>query len=108
MYYQPQISLHQNRIHGYEVLLRWNHPKFGFISPEIFIKLAEEVDLINELTLWVLQQAFKNQKKLMSQGLNHHFSVNISAEDICIPNFVEYICQLRKYQVPRYLFSPLN
>ena len=55
LYYQPQID--HGRIIGAEALLRWRHPRDGFISPAHFIPLAEETGLILPLGEWVLQAA---------------------------------------------------
>lgn len=57
LHYQPQIDLRQNRIVGYEALLRWNHPELGNIHPMHFIQLAEETNQISEIGRWVLNTA---------------------------------------------------
>ncbi|MBU1336467.1 MAG: bifunctional diguanylate cyclase/phosphodiesterase [Alphaproteobacteria bacterium] len=55
--YQPIYCIRENRILGAEALVRWQHPKRGRLSPDMFIKLAEERGLINQLGHWVLQEA---------------------------------------------------
>ena len=57
VYYQPCVSLRDNRITGCEALLRWRHPERGMISPAEFIPIAEETGLINQLGEWVLTTA---------------------------------------------------
>nr|WP_251027492.1 MULTISPECIES: EAL domain-containing protein [unclassified Exiguobacterium] len=78
--YQPKIALATGKVEQAEVLIRWNHPKFGFISPAEFIPLAEKYSLIHRLTQWVLQETV-NQMELWRE--ENHFirqvSVNLSA-----------------------------
>jgi diguanylate cyclase (GGDEF)-like protein len=57
VYYQPCVSLEDNRITGCEALLRWRHPQRGMISPAEFIPIAEDTGLINQLGEWVLTTA---------------------------------------------------
>jgi diguanylate cyclase (GGDEF)-like protein len=60
VYYQPFVSLEDNRITSCEALVRWRHPERGMISPAEFIPVAEETGLINELGEWVLNTACKD------------------------------------------------
>ena len=57
VYYQPCVSLGDNKITGCEALLRWRHSERGMISPAEFIPIAEETGLINQLGEWVLTTA---------------------------------------------------
>src|SRR6185312_8212001 len=57
VYYQPCVSLQENRITGCEALVRWRHPERGMISPAEFIPIAEETGLINQLGEFVLASA---------------------------------------------------
>lgn len=57
-YFEQQVDLTTGRLHGFEVLARWEHPTRGTISPEVFIPIAEETGMIGELSLSVMRQAF--------------------------------------------------
>ncbi|MBO9623479.1 MAG: EAL domain-containing protein [Sphingomonas sp.] len=57
-YFEQQIDLSTGRLHGFEVLARWEHPQRGLISPELFIPIAEETGMIAELSLSIMRQAF--------------------------------------------------
>ncbi|MBZ0215172.1 MAG: EAL domain-containing protein, partial [Fimbriimonadaceae bacterium] len=57
LYYQPQIDMSTGLVIGCEALMRWKHPKRGFISPEIFVPLAEDTGLIHRMGEWALKRA---------------------------------------------------
>ncbi|TDG18244.1 EAL domain-containing protein [Paraburkholderia silviterrae] len=57
VHYQVQTSIPSGEICGYEALLRWEHPRLGFVSPAVFIPLAEENGLILQIGAWVLREA---------------------------------------------------
>jgi diguanylate cyclase (GGDEF)-like protein/PAS domain S-box-containing protein len=78
--YQPQLDLRNDRIIGFEALLRWNHPTLGRISPVQFIPIAEETGLIVPIGLWVLRSvaAIVNAWK-REAGFNGTIAVNVSS-----------------------------
>ncbi len=55
--YQPFIEIGENRITGFEALLRWQHPERGLVSPADFIPIAEEAGLIHQIGEWVVHRA---------------------------------------------------
>ncbi|MCU7811561.1 MAG: PAS domain S-box protein, partial [Candidatus Thiodiazotropha sp. (ex Notomyrtea botanica)] len=57
VYYQPVVKAETGRVSSLEALLRWNHPKKGQVSPEIFIPIAEDSGLIGEIGKWVILHA---------------------------------------------------
>ena len=59
LYYQPQVELSNRRMIGAEALLRWNNAEIGFIPPGVFIPVAEEIGMINEIGAFVLRQAMR-------------------------------------------------
>jgi len=74
--YQPQFNLASERVTGFEALLRWRHPKRGFVSPVDFIPLAEELGLITPIGEWVVQTACREAAR-WPDGLR--VAVNVSA-----------------------------
>jgi diguanylate cyclase (GGDEF)-like protein len=92
VYYQPQINLASGCLVGVESLLRWKHPALGFISPAVFIPLAEEIGLIEEIGDWVLDQVIKQYREWRESGLSHlRVAVNVSALQFARPDFGESI-----------------
>ena len=57
VYYQPLVSVSRRAVVGFEALLRWQHPERGFVSPGVFIPLAEELGLITDIGSWTLRTA---------------------------------------------------
>ncbi len=74
--YQPQFCLSSGKIVGAEALVRWLHPKRGFVSPVDFIPVAEEMGLIHRLGGWVLDTACR---EAMGWPLPIKIAVNVSA-----------------------------
>ncbi|MGL4488649.1 MAG: putative bifunctional diguanylate cyclase/phosphodiesterase [Rhizobiaceae bacterium] len=60
LHYQPQFSIIDGTVRGFEALIRWKHPKRGFISPSDFIRIAEDTGYINALGRWVVMQACRD------------------------------------------------
>jgi diguanylate cyclase (GGDEF)-like protein len=78
--YQPQLSLHDDRIVGAEALLRWNHPQWGMVSPAEFIPLAEANGLIVPIGEWVLHTALRQLRAWLDSGQPMMtMAVNLSA-----------------------------
>ncbi len=78
VYYQPIVYLPTKKIQKAEALLRWKHPEKGMISPDIFIPIAEETGLINEIGNWVFLQAIQHAQLFQKHDPNFQVSVNMS------------------------------
>jgi diguanylate cyclase (GGDEF)-like protein len=78
VFYQPRVSIPDNRIVGAEALLRWRHGTKGLVGPGEFISICEETGLIEPLGEWVLETAAKQQKTWQDQGYVLDVSVNLS------------------------------
>ena len=76
--YQPQISSLDNKIKGYETLIRWDHETLGSISASDIVETLEEIDSIKDLDLYVFESTCKFQSKLIQNNIDLQCSVNIS------------------------------
>ncbi len=92
LYYQPQWHIQTGRIIGIEALLRWHHPRRGWIPPKIFIPLAEDCGLFDYLGEWVLRSACRQMTRWRKDtGMNCSIAVNISARQFHNPELAEKI-----------------
>jgi len=83
LHYQPQLSMDDGRIIGFEALIRWNHPEMGMVPPDKFISLAEESGLIVPIGEWVLRTACNQAKAWHDAGLNPGImAINVSGVQI--------------------------
>ncbi|MDH3742792.1 MAG: EAL domain-containing protein [Hyphomicrobiales bacterium] len=86
--YQPLIDLDENKVSGFEALLRWIHPEHGVVPPDTFIPLAEQMGLINNIGEWVLRQACVNAATWPG---DLKIAANISPVQIRKLNFVQTV-----------------
>lgn len=86
--YQPLVDVRDDRIVGYEALLRWRHPDRGLVGPNLFIPIAEESGSIIQIGEWVLEEA-------CSEAVRWHeplpVSVNVSPVQFLLPNLFDRI-----------------
>ncbi len=82
LHYQPKADLTDGRIVAVEALVRWEHPEHGLLGPDQFVPLAETTGLIRELTLRVLDEALRQQRKWRDDGIELRVAVNLSARDL--------------------------
>ncbi len=88
LHYQPKVSLPDQRLVGFEALLRWRHADLGHVSPADFIPIAEESGLIVEIGRWVLQAACKQARCWQRSGRSVPVAVNVSALQFSRSDFV--------------------
>ena len=94
LHYQPIVALENDKIVGFEALLRWQHPTRGMLLPDDFLSIAEETALIIPIDLWVLNEACQQLKTWQkeSPSLNKaHISVNVSSRQFSQPGFVSQV-----------------
>ena len=94
LHYQPQVDLSTGEITAVEALLRWVHPRLGFIPPLEFIALAEDAGLMRGLTALVLDEAIFQCATWRSAGKTLTVSVNISSSDLLNPDFPDLVARL--------------
>ncbi len=83
VYYQPQINPKTDIIVGMEALVRWKHPHLGIVSPQKFIPIAEESNLIIGIDKLVMKQAFEQFVKWYKMGLNPgRLSLNLAIKQL--------------------------
>ena len=87
LHYQPQVDLSTGDIPSVEALVRWIHPRRGFVPPLEFIALAEDAGLMGALTAFVLDEALAQCAAWRAAGEQLAVSVNISASDLLDPDF---------------------
>ena len=86
-FYQPQIDVKTGRIVGVESLSRWQHPELGLQSPLIFIPIAEEFDLIDEIGDFMIDDAWDRACEFADHGWPVDVAVNVSAMQLSKPTF---------------------
>ncbi|WRH26484.1 EAL domain-containing protein [Arthrobacter sp. JZ12] len=97
--YQPVVNLRDGSINSAEVLVRWEHPTRGTISPELFIPLAEEIGAISDLDRWVMTAALQQYVVWQAAQLipdEFQLRVNISAIELRQLDMVDFVRGLLK------------
>ncbi|OAA31533.1 hypothetical protein AT15_05520 [Kosmotoga arenicorallina S304] len=99
--YQPIVNLTTGKVASLEALTRWNHPEAGYISPDVFIEIAEESGLIHLLGKKVLDIACGQARKWLEKGIQVPIFINLSALELHRDDIVSQISKsLEKYNIP--------
>jgi diguanylate cyclase (GGDEF)-like protein len=78
LFYQPKLDLASDCIVGMEALMRWQHPEYGLILPDLFIPALEQSGLIRRFTTWALDEAIRQGAEWNQLGLELGIAVNLS------------------------------
>lgn len=101
LHFQPQLNTDE-KVTGFEVLMRWNNGECGFIGPDEFIPIAEQTGVIIELGYYVLEEAFKTLKEISEKGIDvGQMAINISMRQMFQSSFikdVEALCDKYLYK----------
>ena len=113
IYYQPKYNVEKDKyyISSSEALVRWNHSKYGMISPGIFIGLLEERGLIRELDKYVWEEAIKDLATWKKEGIDIvPVSLNVSRIDLLDDGIVSIFADLvKKYDVDsKYIYLEIT
>jgi len=94
-HFQPKISLSTDKLHGFEALMRWDHPVYGYIPPGKFIPRAEESTLIHRLTFYTIDKGLAQLLKWNDKGIKDiRLAVNISTQNLADPDFTQKVIHL--------------
>lgn len=101
LHYQPRVDLRSGKLHCVEALMRWNHPRLGFVSPAEFIPLMEEADLICDASQWAFEQALRDLSHWLSIDPTLRLSLNLSAKQLDSGDILLYLTdKLHEYSIP--------
>jgi len=96
LHYQPIVTVADERLEGFEALIRWDHPLRGMVPPDRFIPLAEETGLIVDLGKWVITEAcrqLKSWQETLACARHLTMSVNVSCRQFAKPGLVEHVIE---------------
>ena len=105
LYFQPKMELATARVAGAEVLMRWQHPTRGLLSPAAFIPFAEQTGFIRRITRWALDRAVAQGAEWHRAGRSIPLAVNIGADDIDERLDSRIAAILGRHQLPPCLLS---
>jgi diguanylate cyclase (GGDEF)-like protein/PAS domain S-box-containing protein len=94
VYYQPKLCTKTNRVVGMEALVRWQTNSGKIISPDKFIPIAEELNIIDKIDMMVLTQACMDTKTLNDEGYDLKVSVNLSGYNITQRNMIATVLNI--------------
>lgn len=102
LHYQPKFHAPAGPILGFEALLRWEHPKQGLLTPDVFLQLAEKTGLIIPIGNWVINEACRQLRAWHIQGHTHwSMAVNLSTLQFEQPSLVNTVLDcLALHQLP--------
>jgi diguanylate cyclase (GGDEF)-like protein len=94
VHYQPIVDLRSGRIVSFEALVRWPHPRRGLLGPDMFLPLAEALDLQGEVDDWVLNEACQAARDWPATAAGPvSVAVNVSPARLTTPGFAETVEQ---------------
>ena len=96
--FHPKINIETGRAHGAEILLRWNNAMLGRVEPSLFIPIAEEIGIINEITEWITHEAIAAIERIIEQfhadAANLVHAINLSVLSLSDQRFAHALTSL--------------
>lgn len=97
VHYQPLIDLKTDRCIGAEALVRWQRPDRSWVRPDLFIPVAEQSGLIQEITALVITEIGKDIGPILHSDHTLHIAINLAAEDLTSGDFLSLIEELVRH-----------
>ncbi|MBA1147818.1 EAL domain-containing protein [Ectothiorhodospiraceae bacterium WFHF3C12] len=82
LFYQPKVDLETREVVGAEALIRWMHPEHGLLSPGHFMPQIENTALIDDITAWVVETAWRQLRSWRMAGIGIELAVNVSPRNL--------------------------
>jgi len=98
-YYQPKVEIATGQVVGVEALVRWEHPRLGLLTPDVFLPLAEQAQLLHEVFRRVLGVAVAQSAAWRSRGLSLQTSVNVTVSDLLDADLADFVQQVLQYHL---------
>jgi len=96
--FQPLVAAKDQKLVGFEALIRWNHPQRGFVPPNVFIPVAEEIGLMTAIGDWVIEESCRAAASWPEPVT---VALNVSPKQIVMPALPNTVSQcLAKYKLP--------
>ncbi|WP_426445507.1 EAL domain-containing protein [Siccibacter colletis] len=92
--YQPVVELKSGRAIGAEALVRWPQPDGTWLSPDVFIPMAEQTGTINQLSAYVIERVFEEMSDWLRQHPDKHIAINLAAQDLSSTVLLERLTRL--------------
>lgn len=87
--YQPKVSIATGAIDSVEALVRWKHPTYGLLSPDVFVPLSETSGLVGPMTGAIVELALRQHVDWRAKGFTAHMGINLSPSmlsDVALPD----------------------
>jgi len=96
LFFQPIVSIKDEKLYAIEALIRWYHPEKGLLSSDAFIPLAIKAGLLSKITWWVLHEACRQISEWKKHDLWHveYLSINVNAQQLIENSFAETFLEI--------------